>query len=267
MARRWHRLWPVTTMVAVALACGGRSSPSGPAPLCPRTIVSGTSCSSEGLACAFLGCSGCICGADKTWTCPVATAAPDKCCTGAVRGTPGLPCDTGDGNACGGVCWPDALQGTALLDCVPATPSILQRLELGVLDGIDCAPDGAPGSDCTHACSGGACVAVDANPGSSCVPPGDGSPPANNVPTTCDGSCDGAGTCVRDSQPSTPPLLQGCSYVSCTPDGFSGGQFTAPEGIGCSTGDPCKTGGVCDGSGVCAGTTHVPGCRPESPED
>jgi MYXO-CTERM domain-containing protein len=175
----------------------------------------------------------------------------------------GMPCDSGDGNACSGVCQPDFSKTGAPMACLPADAATLARLKLTNLDGIDCAPVGQPGTDCTHACSAGACVVKNATQGSACIPPTAPDASATNV---CGGTCDGNGACGaldHACEKYGRGELLGCLYTACSPAANVAGcaQFPIPEGETCSTGDLCLQGETCSGSaGICGGGTRISGC-------
>lgn len=194
-----------------------------------------------------------------------AFAAPTGGCTEA---TFGMPCDPGDGNACGGVCQPDFAQTGEPMSCLPVDADILGRLKLTNLDGIDCSPGDAPGADCAHTCSAGQCVAKNAPSGAACLPAGDGdSGSARGSDTVCAGACDGNGACAPRTGTHCDKYgrdeLGICLYTACNPAQNTGycEQFESPAGVSCSTQTACVTGETCGANG-CGGGTHVSGCTP-----
>jgi hypothetical protein len=179
----------------------------------------------------------------------------------------GMPCDPGDGNACAGVCEPDFTKTGAPMSCLSVDAATLGRLELASLDGIDCAPSGAPGSDCAHVCSAGACVAKSAPQGAACLPAGDTDGGLPGLPVTvCTGACDGNGACAARTDTFCNKYGRGeldvCLYTACNTAQNVGycRQFASPSGVACSTGDSCVTGEICGGAGLCGGGTRTPGC-------
>jgi MYXO-CTERM domain-containing protein len=181
----------------------------------------------------------------------------------------GMPCDSGDGNACSGVCQPDFSKTGAPMACLATDAATLRRLKLTSLDGIDCAPAGQPGTDCTHACGDGVCVLKNAAQGSACFPATAPDASATNV---CGGSCDGNGACGALDHACGMKYGRGelsiCVYAACNPAANVGGceQFSVPEGEDCSTGDVCLQGEMCGGpNGLCVGGTRISGCT--EPED
>ena len=195
----------------------------------------------------------------------------------------GMPCDPGDGNACGGVCLPDFSKANAPMSCLVANAAALARLNatagtlptwtLTSLDGIGCSPTGFPGTDCAHACSGGVCVAKNASQGAACMPARDDSGIATIPVSVCSGACDGNGTCVALNQACESygrGAIDECLYIACnvaanapTIDAgtFAPGctLFPNPSGVQCSD-DPCVSGGTCGSQGDCLGGTRMPNC-------
>jgi hypothetical protein len=188
----------------------------------------------------------------------------------------GMPCDPGDGNACGGVCLPDFSKASAPMSCLVANAAALARLtspfgSLTSLDGIGCSPTGFPGTDCAHACSGGVCVAKNASQGSACMPATDDSGISRIPISVCSGACDGNGACVVLNQPCERygrGLIDDCGYTACNvaasapildANVFSPGciEFPNPSGVACSSGDPCLSGGTCDSQGDCLGRSRI----------
>jgi len=199
---------------------------------------------------------------------PGRTAAADDAGGGSAcpETAYGMPCDPGDGNACGGLCLPDFSKAGRPMACLAATADALARAKLTSLDGIDCAPAGPPGTDCAHACSAGACVATNAPAGAACMPAGVDDSGIPGLPVTvCSGACDGAGRC--------PLLDHGCDkygrgeldfclYTACNVASNAPGcvQFASPAGAACSTEDPCITGETCSGQGLCTGGARIANC-------
>jgi MYXO-CTERM domain-containing protein len=189
---------------------------------------------------------------------PSAAFAADAGAGPCTETSYGMPCDSGDGNACSGVCQPDFSKTDAPMACLPADAATLARLKLTNLDGIDCAPAGQPGTDCTHACSAGACVVKNATQGSACIP--------SAGADVCGGTCDGNGACGaldHACEKYGRGELSDCLYTACSPAANVAGceQFPIPEGETCSTGDVCLQGETCNGSaGTCGGGTRISGC-------
>jgi hypothetical protein len=178
--------------------------------------------------------------------------------------TYGMPCDTGE-NACAGVCQPDFSQPNAPMACLPVDSVVLARLNLASLDGIDCAPKGIAGSDCTHVCSGGQCVATNAASGAACMPANPDSDASGLPVSVCSGACDGQGVCQALAQGCDKygrGELGACLYTACDPSANTPGckQFPSPEGQSCSTDDPCIIDQACTAHGGCAGGQSVDGC-------
>jgi MYXO-CTERM domain-containing protein len=194
---------------------------------------------------------------------PSAVFAADAGAGPCTETSYGMPCDSGDGNACSGVCQPDFSKTGAPMACLLADATTLARLKLTSLDGIDCAPASQPGTDCTHACSAGACVLKNAAQGSACIPPTAPDASATNV---CGGTCDGNGACGALDHACGMKYGRGeltfCLYSACSPAANVGcEQFPIPDGETCSTGDVCIQGETCSGSrGACTGGTRISGC-------
>ena len=185
---------------------------------------------------------------------------------GCTEVTYGMPCDPGSGQGCGGICQPDFTQTNAPMRCVPADAATLARLKLSTLDGVDCSPTGAPGTDCGHACMGGACVANNAVQGAACVPSGDVDAGIPAVPVSvCSGTCDGNGVCTvldHGCEKYGRGELGACLYTACSPLMNVAGcaQFPSPSGSSCSTGDVCIDSETCDTRGLCGSGTRIPDC-------
>jgi hypothetical protein len=176
----------------------------------------------------------------------------------------GMPCDPGDGNACAGVCQPDFSKTDAPMACLTADAATLARLKLSTLDGIDCAPTSQPGTDCTHACSAGACVLKNAASGSACIPSSDVDGGLAST-TVCGGACDGNGACGAVGNACAKygrGELGFCLYTACNAaaNTTSCEQFPNPTGTSCSSGDVCMTGETCTAQAACTGGTLVPNC-------
>ena len=185
---------------------------------------------------------------------------------GCTEVTYGMPCDPGNGQGCGGICQPDFTQADAPMRCLPADAAALARLKLSTLDGVDCSPTGAPGTDCGHACVGGACVAKNAAQGAACLPSGDVDAGIPGIPVSvCSGTCDGNGVCTILAQGCEKygrGELSACLYTACSPLANVPGcaQYPTPQGSSCSTGDVCVSGAACDARGLCGGGTRIPDC-------
>jgi hypothetical protein len=192
----------------------------------------------------------------------VALAAGAPC----TEETFGMPCDPGDGNACAGVCQPDFSISNAPMGCLAVDADLLGRLKLASLDGVACAPDGAPGSDCAHVCSGGSCSATSAPQGAACMPGADYDGGLPGFPVTiCNGACDGNGACTGVGMPYCEKYgrgqLEDCGYVACHP-AYNAGMceiFASPVGAACTSTDACMTAVACDSSGQCTGKP-IAGC-------
>ena len=234
------------TLWVAAFGCSGQVQPRTP---CSGAPASGGPCGVRGAVCPFTGSSGCICDSTGIWSCPPPTSPAGSACT---EQTFGMPCDPG-GGACSGLCLPESTSPESSMLCVPATPFAIDRVGLSTLDGINCSPQGVPGSDCQHACVGGRCTLADASSGSACALAAGRS--------VCEGACDGEGACKAVALPCTRAGFSECSYGWCGPaDSRLGCQaFAAPAGEACS-GDPCLTCATCDGTGNCTGGMPVTGC-------
>jgi len=239
-------------LLSIAVACSGSGKVAPPTPVCPGEPIPGYPCNPVGLTCPFAGCTGCICDDTGKWTCPTEGHPSAQCCT---QGTFAMPCDPGTGNACDGVCQPALTLPGYPMVCVPAADFTFQWLGLVGSEGVDCSPQGHPGTDCGHSCTAGVCTATSAAAGAVCQPADD------PVGTACDGLCDGAGACMAAQQ--CVPSYGGCSSVSCTPlatPALRGCRdYSAPAGLPCSAPYACEVAAGCDGHGACS-TMLVPHC-------
>jgi hypothetical protein len=186
-----------------------------------------------------------------------------QACTEAAYG---MPCNDGDGNACGGVCQPDFSSASAPMKCLAVDAATLARLKLPSLDGLGCSPAGAPGTDCAHVCSAGSCVATNAPQGAACMPSSSAVDAGFPTPlTVCSGACDGNGACGV-AAPGCPKYGRGelsvCLYTACNLAANTAGcaQFVSPTGTTCSSGDVCLTGETCGAQATCTGGTRIANC-------
>jgi hypothetical protein len=186
-----------------------------------------------------------------------------EACTEAAYG---MPCNDGDGNACGGVCQPDFSSANAPMKCLAVAAATLARLKLPSLDGLGCSPAGAPGTDCAHACNAGSCVATNARQGAACMPSSSAVDAGFRTPlTVCSGACDGNGACGV-AAPGCPKYGRGelsdCLYTACNLAANTAGcaQFASPTGTTCSSGDVCVTGETCGAQATCTGGSRIANC-------
>ncbi len=253
----------------------------------PRTgcaYVNNTDSCDDGNACTIEdACVGGTCNPGVPVACDDGNVCTNDSCdpmTGCVYTNNTSPCD--DGNACttGDVCSGGTCQPGAAVVCSASDPCHVAGICNPVtgLCSNPPAPNGTPCSDgnaCTQGdfceagtCFGGnpvTCTASDpCHVAGTCNPlTGACSNPAKPDGTACsDGNlCTLADVCVAGAcLPGNPVIcasIDQCHVAgTCNPGTGSCSNPPAPNGTGCSDGNPCTVGDVCT-NGVCAGVTTI----------
>jgi len=151
------------------------------------------------------------------------------------------------------------------MSCLATDASVLAGLGIPSLDGAGCSPSGASGSDCSHRCMGGQCVATNAAAGAECLLPDGGANTYGEI-NICNSACDGAGSCAvvdHGGDKYGRGQLDYCTYIACNPlaaNAPGGHEFPTPAGISCGDGFDCMTGQECNATGECVGGTPVEDC-------